>query len=305
MNAAHEDMDRFLQFHLDGLCSQSEMQNLVGGLAQRIADHQSRVRQLVYSAPLKNTEVAQWVLMGMSADRPMESNFFPGILEGLLWRLGIAVPGVQTPPTSVHEGAARAWANAVSEAIQKGENRRVQLDNPASSGMPLGLHINYEVDFLHRRSQQIPEVFTNPSFMPNIVDSISKLKHPMIPFEAQPFSGLGFRSSTPVESVDDKDDQVTPSLPQSTVGTPIVNKVPPEFPGTPITITHDSDVGSEATESLDLTPDKDSTYTAEVNPTQSEIVLRHLGSRKQTHSKSEDAADSKDSVPSKKVTVKK
>ena len=50
VDAAHEDMERFLQFRLDGLRSQSEMQNLVGGLAQRIADHQSRVCQLVYSA---------------------------------------------------------------------------------------------------------------------------------------------------------------------------------------------------------------------------------------------------------------
>ena len=149
---------------------------------------------------------------------------------------------MQNPPTSAHEGAARAWANAVSEAIQKRENRQVQLGNPASSGMPPGLHINYEVDFLHRRSQQVPEVFTNPSIMPNIVNSISKLKHPMIPLEVQPFSGLGFHFSTPVKSVGDKDDQVTPSLPQSTAGTPIFERVPPEFPGTPITITHDSDV---------------------------------------------------------------
>ena len=44
--------------------------------------------------------------------------------------------------------------------------------------------------------------------------------------------------------------------------------------------------------------DKDSTYTAEVNLTQSDCVLQHLRSRKWTHSKSEDAADSKDSEDS-------
>ena len=84
VDAACEDMDRFLQFHLDELHSQSEIQNLVGGIAQRIADHQSRVHQLVYSAPLKNTEVTQWGTHG-DVSRPTHGK------QLLSWHLGRAV----------------------------------------------------------------------------------------------------------------------------------------------------------------------------------------------------------------------
>ena len=79
----------------------------------------------MYSEPLKHAEVTQQVLVGMAADQPMESNFFPSILEGLLGRLGIAVPGEKNPPTSSKEGAAHMWASAVLEAVQKTENRQV------------------------------------------------------------------------------------------------------------------------------------------------------------------------------------
>ena len=98
VDAACEDMDRFLHHCLEELSSQADMRNLIESLSQRVAAHQSRVRQIVYSEPLKHVEVALWVFMGMAADRPVESNFFPGILEGLLGRLGIAAPGEKNPP---------------------------------------------------------------------------------------------------------------------------------------------------------------------------------------------------------------
>ena len=92
--AAREDMDRFLRFHLEGLHYQTEIQNLIGSLAQWVANHQSRMRQLVFSAELTNIEVALWVVVRILGDQPVESNFFPSNLEGLLGRLGIAAPGV-------------------------------------------------------------------------------------------------------------------------------------------------------------------------------------------------------------------
>ena len=106
VDAACADMDRFLQHRLEELCSQADTRNLIEGLSQRVAAHQSRVHQIVYSEPLKHVEVTQRVLMGMAADQPVESNFFPGILEGLLGRLSIAAHGEKNPPTSSKEGAA-------------------------------------------------------------------------------------------------------------------------------------------------------------------------------------------------------
>ena len=121
VDAAHEDMDRFLQHRLEELRSQADMRKLIESLSQRVAAHQSRVHQIVYSELLKHVEVALQVLIGMAADQPVESNFFSGILEGLLGRLGIAAPGEENPPTSSKEDAARLWASAVVDAVQKRE----------------------------------------------------------------------------------------------------------------------------------------------------------------------------------------
>ena len=100
------NMERFLHHHLEELRFQTDMKNLIDSLSQRIAAHQSRMHQIVYSEPLENIEVTLRVLLGVAADQPMESNFFPGFLEGLLGRLSIATPGEKNPPTSAKEGAA-------------------------------------------------------------------------------------------------------------------------------------------------------------------------------------------------------
>ena len=99
VDAAREDMDRFLHYCLEELHSQADIRNLIESLSQRVAAHQSRMGQIVYSEPLKHVEVALQVFIGMAADQPVESNFFPSILEGLLGRLGIAAPGEKNPPT--------------------------------------------------------------------------------------------------------------------------------------------------------------------------------------------------------------
>ena len=86
-------MGKFIQSHLEELRSQQETRNLIGEFSSRITDHRGRVRQLLCSEPLRHPEVVPLVLVGMAADRPLESNFFPGLLEGLLGSLGIAAPG--------------------------------------------------------------------------------------------------------------------------------------------------------------------------------------------------------------------
>ena len=127
LDAAREDMERFLHHHISEVGSRGELNDLLKNLSKRMAAHQSMMRQIVLSKPLQHAEVAQLVMAGMSGDQLVESNFFPGILEGLLGRLGIA-PGEKNPPTSSREGAARLWASAVLETVQKTENRQVRLE---------------------------------------------------------------------------------------------------------------------------------------------------------------------------------
>ena len=110
-------MEKFIQSHLKELRSQQETRNLIGELSSRITDHRGRVHQLLRSEPLRHPKVVPLILVGMAADRPLESNFFPGLLEGLLGSLGIAAPGEGNPPSSFWEGAGCAWSSAMCEAI--------------------------------------------------------------------------------------------------------------------------------------------------------------------------------------------
>ena len=100
LDVAREEMEKFIRFHLEELQSQQETKNLVGELSSRIMDHRSRVCRLLSSEPLRHPEVVLLVLVGMAADQPLKSNFFPDLLEGLLGRLGIAASGEDNPPTS-------------------------------------------------------------------------------------------------------------------------------------------------------------------------------------------------------------
>ena len=90
LDEAREEMEKFIQFHLEELRSQQETKNLIGELSSRVTDHRGRVRQVLHSEPLRHLEVVPLIMVGLAADRPLKSNFFPGLLEGLLESLGIA-----------------------------------------------------------------------------------------------------------------------------------------------------------------------------------------------------------------------
>ena len=178
LDAAQEEMEKFIQFCLEELQSQQETKNLVGELSSRITDHGSRVRQLLCSEPLRHPKAVPLVLVGMATGRPLESNFFPGLLEGLLGRLGIAAPREGNPPTSSREGAGHLWSSAMREAISQIEQREVET--PGTAGLPQCLDLHYEEDFLEKRSHQIPAVFSDPLFVPSMANAVYKVVKPPV-----------------------------------------------------------------------------------------------------------------------------
>ena len=135
---------------------------------------------MLHSKPLRHAEVAQLVLVGMAADQPLESNFFHGLLEGLLGRLGIVAPGESKPPTSSREGAGHLWSSAMHGAILQMEQREVET--PGSAGLPQCLDLHYEEDFLEKQSHQVPAVFSDPLFIPSMANAVYKVfKPPVLP----------------------------------------------------------------------------------------------------------------------------
>ena len=159
-----------MQHHLEELQSQQETKHLVVELSPKITAHHSRVCQVLRSEPLRHAEVARLVMVGMAADQPLESNIFPGLLEGLLGRLGIAVPGESKPPTSFCKGAGCLWSSAVHEAVLRRKHREVET--PRTAGLPQCLNLNYGKDFLEKRSHQVPAAFTDPLFSPNMANAV-------------------------------------------------------------------------------------------------------------------------------------
>ena len=208
----------------------------------------------------------------MAVDQPMESNFFPGILKGLLGRLSITAPGEKNPSTSAKEGAARLLASAVLDTVQKMEKRQVRLETLGSTGMPSGLHLNYEEDFLNYQSHQVPAVFTDPLFLPNMINSVYQLVMPPVLSGAPPFAAVQDHPAILLELGDDRDGMVPPSPSPSTVSAPTAGKSRAGLPTTPIQIIGESNTESDKTENLE--PEAGSSYSAQVFPPKYNRTLR-------------------------------
>ena len=163
-------------------------------------DHQGRVHQLLRSEPLRNPEVVLLVLVGMAADRPLKSNFFPGLLEGLLGSLGIAAPGEGNPPTSSREGAGRAWSSAMREAISWIEQKEVEA--PGAVGLPQCLDLHCKEDFLEKQRHQIPPIFSDPLFIPNMAKAVFKVVKPPVVLKALPSTSSREVPTTPNQPED-------------------------------------------------------------------------------------------------------
>ena len=179
--------------------------------------HRGRVRQLLCSEPLRHPEVVPLVLVGLAVDRPLESNFFPGLLEGLLGSLGITASGEGNPPTSSREGASHAWSTAMHEAISQIEQKEVEA--PGAVGLPPGLDLHYEEDFLEKRRHQVPPIFSDPLFIPNMAKAVFKVVKPPVVLKALPSASSREVPSTPHQPEDGGPELEVSKLGESTPST--------------------------------------------------------------------------------------
>ena len=200
LDEAREEMEKFFQSCLNELQSQQETKNLIGELSSRIANHRGKVRQLVRSEPLRHPEVAPLIMVGLAAVRPLESNFFPGLLEGLLGSLGIAAPGKGNPPTSSHEGAGHAWSTAVHQAISQIEQREIEA--PGAMGLPPNLDLHHEEDFLEKQRYRIPPIFSDPLFIPKMAKAVFEVAKPPVMLKALPPASSHEVPSSPLQPED-------------------------------------------------------------------------------------------------------
>ena len=125
-------------------------------------------------------------MVGLAIDQPLEANFFPGILEGLAGRLGLTPPGEADPPTSTKAGMSQQWAATLREAVVRTEGRDINLEQVTHNVMPPGLHLDYGLDFITRRVDDIASTLTSP-LLSGLISNIGELQTPRIPGKPAPF----------------------------------------------------------------------------------------------------------------------
>ena len=223
LDEAREEMEKFIQFHLEELRAQQETKNLIGELSSRIMDHRRRVRQLLRSEPLRHPEVAPLIMVGLAADRPLKSNFLPGLLEGLLGSLGIVAPGEGNPLTSSREGAGWAWSTAMQEAISQTEQKEVEA--PGAVGLPPNLNLHYQEDFLEKQRHLVPPVFSDPLFIPKMDKVVFRMVKPPVVLKALPPASRREVPSTPHQPGDGGLELEVPKLEEPI---PSTSQTPPQ-----------------------------------------------------------------------------
>ena len=104
LEAAREDLGRFLQGCLHDLGSDPRSREVVEELSRTLSSYGHRVREAVLVPGIEQPAVFNQVMLGLAMDQPLEAVLFPGILDGLSGRLGLTPPGVVDSPTSAREG---------------------------------------------------------------------------------------------------------------------------------------------------------------------------------------------------------
>ena len=164
MDAAAVDITAFMNARLQELSSRSELPDLIEEAARLMDRHNNRVWELVRNPDLGLSDVYSRVLVGLLAWQPIEADLFPGILEGLAGNLGLSPAGTVNPPHSRQEGMMRRWATTLRQAAYDPSDTG---QGSASSTTPLGLHLDYSMEFRSRRVGDIPPALTSsllPSF---------------------------------------------------------------------------------------------------------------------------------------------
>ena len=185
LDSAHEDMEKFLQSCLSEPHAHKELTSLLTCLVDKLNSHEQRLQDLVMEQSLDDPDVALRVLVGLGAYQPIDTKLFPGIMEGILGSLGIDAASKGNPPASSKEGVARKWATTVQEAIWRMEGKDTSLE--VVPGMPSGLHLGYEDDFLRRWTADISRVFTDPELLMKIAHAVYDWAKPS-PERSQRFS---------------------------------------------------------------------------------------------------------------------
>ena len=174
LQSAREELEVFLQRHLQEIGSQTETREFVERLARRMTSHENKVQEVV---SLANVEVALWVVIGQAATPFLDANVFTGILKGLTGRLGLSPPNATIPLVSAREGISQQWASAVREAILKTEGRVIHARMVTPDVLPPGLRLDWDPGLDSGELDVMAPVLT-PALLSGLTANMGGLERP-------------------------------------------------------------------------------------------------------------------------------
>ena len=180
LEAAKEDLERFLQGCLRELGSDPKAQEVLEEISQILLSYGHKVRETILVPGIEQPGVFNRIMLVLSVDQPMEAVLLPGIPDGLSGRLGLMPPGVVDPPTSAREGVSRLWAATLREAVMTTEGREANPDQVIPHVVHPGLHQDYDLDFQMQRVDDIAPTLTSP-MLAGIASSVHLTGRPAVP----------------------------------------------------------------------------------------------------------------------------
>ena len=180
LEAAKEDLNRFLQECLHELGSGPQVQEALG-IARRLLGYNHRVTEIINATPgVERPGVFNRIVLALAVEQPMEAVLLPGILDGLSMRLSMPAPGVVNLPTSAREGVSRRWVANLREAVMMTEEREVNPDQITHHVVHPALHQDYVSDFQSWRATDIAPTLTSP-ILAGITSSMRLPERPTMP----------------------------------------------------------------------------------------------------------------------------
>ena len=81
---------------------------------------------------------------------------------------------------------AHHWATTLRESLRRTEGRDIDLGQVMNTMVPLGLHLDYDLDFQNRRVDDVAPTFTSP-LLSSLIGSLIQLERLGILGEPTPF----------------------------------------------------------------------------------------------------------------------
>ena len=97
LEAAKEDLERFLQGCLHKLGSDPKAREVLEKISQILLSYGCKVRETILVLGIEQPGVFNRIMLALSVDQPMKAVLLPGILDRLSGRLGLMPPGVVNP----------------------------------------------------------------------------------------------------------------------------------------------------------------------------------------------------------------